>query len=531
MLYVNDGQDMDAVRLADTLGELRDTDAIRPLLVVAIDMPADRLAAYRLTDRATARSVIVDSSAGPIGTQAHAYARWVVDTLVPHIDATYNTQRTPAARAVLGWSLGAAQAFDMAWQWPDVFGRVGALSPSLWLATDRTDATTRQTTRVAHAQVHASDQRPPLRMFFGIGDAEEIGDRDKDGINDALDDVHELVNGWGAGAGPRRGLAQLGYRIDPTPTAHAQRADIAVHVVPGGRHDQASWARMLPAFLRWAYAARAPALQATGEVEGWQAVPSRHVAARDVDVWLPPSYARDPTRRYPVLYVQDGQNAFDPALSYTGVDWDIDGAMTRLIASREARESIVVAVHNTPARFAEYTPQVPMAGPSTIATGVSHLAPMPAARIQSDGYLRFLVDELKPFIDAQYRTRPGASDTSIMGASMGGLISLYAAARHPHIFGQVAAVSTHWPAGDGAMVDWLADALPTPGTHRFYFDHGTATLDAGYAPHQQRMDGVMRRRGYVEGADWTTRVFEGAVHNEAAWKARVDIPLRFLLAD
>ena len=79
------------------------------------------------------------------------------------------------------------------------------------------------------------------------------------------------------------------------------------------------------------------------------------------------------------------------------------------------------------------------------------------------------------------------------------------------------------------MIDWLRAELPAPGAHRFYFDFGTATLDALYPPHQARMDAVMRERGYTEGQDWITRRFEGAEHNEAAWKARLDMPLRFLL--
>jgi enterochelin esterase-like enzyme len=116
-----------------------------------------------------------------------------------------------------------------------------------------------------------------------------------------------------------------------------------------------------------------------------------------------------------------------------------------------------------------------------------------------------------------------------MGSSMGGLISLYAAARYPEVFGGVGAVSTHWPACDGCVVDWLAAHMPDPRTHRLYFDHGTATLDAMYAPHQTRMDAALRAGGYVESENWITRRFEGAEHNEAAWRARGDTPLRFLL--
>jgi predicted alpha/beta superfamily hydrolase len=149
--------------------------------------------------------------------------------------------------------------------------------------------------------------------------------------------------------------------------------------------------------------------------------------------------------------------------------------------------------------------------------------------VKSDAYLRFLVDELKPAIDARYRTLPGPADTVVMGSSMGGLISLYAVAEYPQVFGAAGAVSTHWPAADGAMVEWLGRHLPDPATHRLYFDYGTATLDAGYAPYQEAMDVLLRQAGYREGENWRTLRFEGAEHNEAAWKARVDEPLRFLL--
>ena len=153
---------------------------------------------------------------------------------------------------------------------------------------------------------------------------------------------------------------------------------------------------------------------------------------------------------------------------------------------------------------------------------------MPRAALASDEYLRFLVEELKPFVDARYRTLPGRDDTVVMGSSMGGLISLYALAKYPDVFGGAGAVSTHWPAGDGAMVDWLAAHLPA-GTHRIWFDHGTETLDAGYALYQLRMDAAMQAAGWMRGRDWESRVYEGAAHDEKSWRARVDQPLRFLL--
>jgi predicted alpha/beta superfamily hydrolase len=188
----------------------------------------------------------------------------------------------------------------------------------------------------------------------------------------------------------------------------------------------------------------------------------------------------------------------------------------------------VVGVWNTPLRLQEYMPRKPVTAPS-LPIGVEGMGELPASGIVSDKYLAFLVEELKPLIDGAYRTKRGRDDTFVMGSSMGGLISLYAVAEYPRVFGGVGAVSTHWPIGKGIVIDWLATHLPDPRTHRLYFDHGTATLDAQYAPYQQRMDAIVRAAGYVEGDNFTTRVFEGADHSERAWRQRVDVPLQFLL--
>jgi len=275
------------------------------------------------------------------------------------------------------------------------------------------------------------------------------------------------------------------------------------------------------------WARRDASVQATGAIESWGPVASRHVAARNIDVLLPDSYASQPDRRYPVLYMHDGQNLFDPALAAMGVDWDVDGVVARLVASGQMREAIVVGIWNTPERTLEYAPAKALPdGP--VATGVPGRPPIASGDVKSDAYLRFLVQELKPFIDAHYRSLPGPRETVVMGSSMGGLISLYAVAEHPEVFGAAGALSTHWPAADGAMVEWLGRNLPDPRTHRLYFDYGTVALDAAYAPYQQAMDVKLRQAGYREDENWRTLRFEGAEHNEAAWQARLHEPLLFL---
>ncbi len=274
----------------------------------------------------------------------------------------------------------------------------------------------------------------------------------------------------------------------------------------------------------------APALPpgVTGTIETRERMTSRYVDPRRVDVWLPPSYGRDPTRRYPVLYMHDGQNLFDPALSYIGVDWGIDETLTRLAADGKLREAIVVGIWNTPKRFEEYMPARAVSE-SGLPDDWPDMAWMRKAHIVSDDYLRFLVEELKPFVDANYRTLPGRGDTFTMGSSMGALIALYALTEYPGVFGGAGCVSIHWPLGDGLMIDYLARHLPARDTHRVYFDFGTETLDAAYEPYQRRADTMLRAAGWREGRDFLTRKYPGAEHSERAWRARAGVPLAFLL--
>jgi len=257
VLYVNDGQDMEAVGLQATLAALYAAGANAPVIVVAIDMPPDRMSAYGLSDCMQARSVIAQTKYGPVGTTAHAYSEFLAKTVVPAIDARYRTRTTPAGRAVLGWSLGALNAFNLGWQYPEVFGRVGAFSPSFWLSAERGDANAVQRTRLAQRMVATGTAHRRLQLYFAVGTAEETEDRDDDGVNDALDDTRDLIDGWHAGDVLKaRGLRQRGYRVNLDYATHPVRADVVLAVLDGGQHNQTSWARMLPGFLRWAYAER-----------------------------------------------------------------------------------------------------------------------------------------------------------------------------------------------------------------------------------------------------------------------------------
>jgi enterochelin esterase-like enzyme len=251
-------------------------------------------------------------------------------------------------------------------------------------------------------------------------------------------------------------------------------------------------------------------------------VESKYVKPRNVEVWLPAGY--DSTKAYPVLYMHDGQNVFNPETSYTKIDWGVDEVMDSLVAAGKVRPAIVVGIWNTNLRINEYMPDVELN-----AEQQAEMKKMsPEEGILSRQYLRFIVEELKPFIDSTFHTLPDRDHTFIMGSSMGGLISLYAVCSYPEVFGAAACLSTHWPALGGVTLSYIEKGLPDPATHRFYFDHGTATLDSLYEPFQQKANEIFTHAGYGDG-NYMSRKFEGAEHSEKAWRKRIYIPLEFLL--
>lgn len=253
-------------------------------------------------------------------------------------------------------------------------------------------------------------------------------------------------------------------------------------------------------------------------------VPAKDIAQRHIHVWLPASYSGNTNQRYPVLYMHDGQNLFDPETSYVGWDWGVDEALT---ASGE--EVIVVGIHNIPpVRLLDYFPE--KAADTHWDDLKASYPDIDRQTLTGDEYLSYLVDAVKPAIDARYRTKADREHTSIMGSSMGGLISLYAISEYPDVFGSAGMVSTHWPIADGILVDYFATRLPDPSTHRLYFDYGTNTLDWNYEGYQDQMDKALAAAGYERGINWTTRKFDGHDHSERSWRSRVDVPLRFLLA-
>lgn len=278
-----------------------------------------------------------------------------------------------------------------------------------------------------------------------------------------------------------------------------------------------------------------------GTIERLDNFASRHIDPRPIDVWLPPHYT--PTKRYAVLYMQDGQMLFDATQTWNKSAWNVHHAVARLMEAGEVQDTIIVGIpNNGKYRYSEYFPQKVLAlAPADVRDDYVRRAQW--GKSLSDAYLRFVVSELKPAIDRKYATRPEAGSTFIMGSSMGGMISLYALCEYPHVFGGVAALSTHWVGRPGtwgnpeklknaslplAVFTYLNNTLPKPGSHKIYMDHGTVGLDAIYATYQAFVDEIGKERGYGP-QYWQSRSFDGAGHSEADWSARLEIPLKFLL--
>jgi predicted alpha/beta superfamily hydrolase len=261
----------------------------------------------------------------------------------------------------------------------------------------------------------------------------------------------------------------------------------------------------------------------------WEKFPTQFIDPRPVDIWLPPEYHSQPERRFPVLYMHDGQNLFYPEEAFAKVDWGIVPAMLKGVQQGKIQPAIVVGIWNTEKRFQELLPWKPI---TNSLRGQKMYAKHQAeiGQVVSDGYLRFMVEELKPKIDAQFRTLSGPEETFVMGSSMGGLMSLYAICEYPHIFGGAGCISTHWPVLKQLMVNYLKKNMPDPVNHKLYFDYGTQGLDAEYEKFQIRVDEALQRAGYQQAINWITRKFEGDDHHERFWRKRVHIPLELFLA-
>ncbi len=260
--------------------------------------------------------------------------------------------------------------------------------------------------------------------------------------------------------------------------------------------------------------AEAPSHTLTGNIKLHQALASRFVAdPRDVIVYLPPGYETEPDRRYPVLYLHDGQNLFDAATAFLGNDWGLDELAEELIGGGAIEPLIIVGIYNTQKRMAEYTPVRDRRGRGG----------------RARAYGRMIVEDLKRFIDGTYRTLPDAPNTGLGGSSLGGLATLYLGLQYPEVFGKLIVMSPSVWWSNRAILREVRKLRQKLG--------GKIWLDIGTSEGQNPQDCVQNaialrdallEKGWQLGQDLAFVEDQGAGHNEKAWGHRMRDALRFL---
>ena len=254
-----------------------------------------------------------------------------------------------------------------------------------------------------------------------------------------------------------------------------------------------------------------------------------------IDVWTPDGYTA--SKLYPVIYMHDGQNLFDANSTWNHQAWEIDSVLGSLIADKKVRPAIVVGIHSVDTtRIGDLMPErvVEMTPPGEVRDFIDRMC---RGQYRADEYLSFIVNTLKPIIDDKFSTLTDCKSTSIMGSSMGGLISIYGLSEYFEVFGAAVCMSTHWTGAIGdntdfptAMKYYLMDRLPRGTDHRLYFDNGDCDYDSQYLPAYEMMNRLFDFLGYHEGDRLKTGVFQGHSHSEKSWSERVAIPLEFILA-
>ena len=228
---------------------------------------------------------------------------------------------------------------------------------------------------------------------------------------------------------------------------------------------------------------------------------------RNLIVWLPPTYGKDISRRYPVIYMQDGQNIIDPKTALRGYEWKVDETMDSLIRNNLVKEAIVVGVYHTPDREFEFIDGD-----------------------QGKNYISFFVNELKPFIDKTYRTKPDRENTSVMGSAMGGLVSFRLAWSNPQIFKYAACFSPTFNLENDKILREVKTYKGPSKDLKIYLDCGTKGYDAELHRSFEEMESILKTKGYND-SNLMTFDDPNGDHDEKAWSSRFWRPVTFFLGN
>lgn len=224
---------------------------------------------------------------------------------------------------------------------------------------------------------------------------------------------------------------------------------------------------------------------------------------RDIIVWLPPSYGSG-EKSYPVLYLHDGQNMFNPRTSFIGYDWKVDETADSLINSNEINEFIAVGIYNTKDRLEEYN----------------------WFTEKGKNYCSFIVNELKPFIDDTYRTKKGRKYNAVMGSSMGGLISFQLLWNYNKHIAKGACLSNSFWVNDKEIFNMVENDSNKLKDIEIYLDCGTGEKEL--IDDNQKMVEMLQSYGYNKDNRFMFYFPDGAKHSEHDWAERLHLPLKFL---
>jgi len=525
VVYMHDGQMLfDSTmtwnkkewQVDEVFSQLINEKKIEPCIVVAIwNNGSDRISEYfpnKIFDQleATTKKKISDKYCNGKSANGDNYLKFVVKELKPYIDKTYSVKDDKDHTFMIGSSMGSLISVYAICEYPGVFGGAACLSTA-WLSSLEPNYEIPAATFEYLKKNLPAPFEHKIYMDYGTGES------DKEYI--LTQSFVDLI-AKGKGYGENNYMSKI--------------YDKAVH-------DEIAWSKRLHIPIEFLMSKVKPQKPVAGKIDLYESFPSKLISERNVEVWLPEGY--NPKKKYAVLYMHDGQMLFDAATTWNHQSWDVDDVASKLMEQGKVQDFIIVGISNGgKTRHTDYFPQKPFealgkAQQDFVSSKLSAPGkPVEAFKPTSDNYLKFLVTELKPFIDKKYPVYTDKKHTFIMGSSMGGLISIYAVCEYPNVFGGAACLSTHWPGiftlednpVPEAFINYLKSGLPDPGSHTIYFDYGDKTLDALYPPLQKKVDEVMKARGFTE-KNWITKFYPGDDHSEKSWNSRLNIPLEFLL--
>ena len=525
VVYMHDGQMLfDSTltwnkkewKVDEVFSQLIKDNKTEECIVVAVwNNGADRISEYFPTKifdllEPVTRKKVSDKYCNGKPANGDNYLKFLVTELKPYIDKNFSAKVDKEHTFMIGSSMGGLISIYAISEYPNVFGGVACMSTA-WLSSIEPNY------EIPAAGFEYLKKHLPSsfehKIYFDYG----TGESDKN---------YEMTQSFVDLIARGKGFGVNNYMSK---------------VFDKDEHNEVAWSKRLHYPVEFLMAKVQPQKPASGKIDLYESFQSSFITERDVEVWLPEGFSRK--KRYAVLYMHDGQMLFDANTTWNHQSWDVDDVTARLLKEGKIKDVIIVGINNGgKTRHIDYFPQKPydllsQEQKDTIdkkmnGSGKSVIVFKP----NSDNYLKFIVSELKPFIDKKYPVFKDRDHTFIAGSSMGGLISMYAICEYPDIFGGAACLSTHWPGiftiennpVPKAFVTYLKANLPNPKNHKFYFDYGDQTLDAMYAPTQKKVDEVMKAKGFTD-SNWITKFFPGQDHSEKSWNSRLNIPLEFLL--